>query len=121
MVHAALTRKPFRDGALITVRQAFGLRVTSSRRTHRVRQARSPRGRTMFRPRPSDADGRLVQGRARAALRRFRQDQAGAYAVEFALLATPFLALLFGIFEVGLGILTAASLETAVANASRQI
>jgi len=79
----------------------------------------------MFRPRPSDADGRLVQGRvqgrARAALRRFRQDQAGAYAVEFALLATPFLALLFGIFEVGLGILTAASLETAVANASRQI
>ena len=60
-------------------------------------------------------------GRVRLALRRFGRDQAGAYAVEFAMLAAPFLGLLFAVFETGIGILTAASLETAVANASRQL
>ena len=54
-------------------------------------------------------------------LRRFRRADSGALAVEFALIAPFFLGLLFGILEVALTFWSTQVLETAVANAARQI
>src|SRR3712207_8656069 len=54
-------------------------------------------------------------------LRRFRKDQDGATAVEFGLIAVPFLGLLFAIVETALMFWSTQVLETAVANASRTI
>ena len=54
-------------------------------------------------------------------LGRFRRAQSGALAVEFALIAPFFLGLLFGILEVALTFWSTQVLETAVANAARQI
>ena len=51
----------------------------------------------------------------------FLRSRDGATAVEFGLVAMPFLALLFAIVEVSLSIWTTQTLETAVATASRQI
>lgn len=65
------------------------------------------------------AGGRWL-GRS-ALLRRFAKQQDGAAAVEFALVATPFLALLFAIIETALVFFSGQALETAVANASRLI
>lgn len=48
-------------------------------------------------------------------------DESGVVAVEFGLIATPFLALLFGILAVGLYFFTQVALENAVVDASRQI
>jgi len=53
--------------------------------------------------------------------RRFRRDQRGATAVEFALIALPFFALLFAIIETALVFFAGQVLESAVANAARQI
>ena len=53
--------------------------------------------------------------------RRFVRQQDGAAAVEFALVITPFLALLFAIFETALIFFSGQVLETAVADASRLI
>ena len=61
------------------------------------------------------------RGGGRKILRRFRKDQDGVAAVEFALVALPFFALLFAILETALAFWTTQALETAVANASRQI
>lgn len=51
----------------------------------------------------------------------FRRDQRGFTAVEFAMVALPFLMLLFGTIAVGLFFFTTFSLENAVEKASRQI
>lgn len=52
---------------------------------------------------------------------RLRRDENGFTAVEFALVATPFLGLLFGIIAVGLYFFVQFSLENAVEQASRLI
>ena len=53
--------------------------------------------------------------------RRFRRDQRGATAVEFALIALPFFALLFAIIETALVFFAGQALESAVSNAARLI
>jgi Flp pilus assembly protein TadG len=60
----------------------------------------------------------VSRGRSLSALRR---DQEGVAAVEFALIALPFFALLFAILETALVFWSTQVLETAVANASRTI
>jgi Flp pilus assembly protein TadG len=50
-----------------------------------------------------------------------KSEQRGATAVEFAFIATPFLALLFGLFEVMMVFFVQTALESAVAESSRQI
>lgn len=54
-------------------------------------------------------------------LGRFRRNEKGATAIEFAIVATPFLALLIAIFETTLIFFTQSALETGVANAGRLI
>ena len=54
-------------------------------------------------------------------LNRFRRNRDGATAVEFAIVATPFLALMFGILDLGLVFLVSTTLENAVEEASRKI
>lgn len=53
--------------------------------------------------------------------RRFRRNDRGATAVEFALVATPFLALLMGIVELALAFTASVALDNAVQAASREI
>jgi Flp pilus assembly protein TadG len=55
------------------------------------------------------------------AARRFRRDEAGVTAIEFAAVSTPFFALLFAILETALTLWTTQVLETGVTNASRRI
>jgi len=57
----------------------------------------------------------------RGLIRRFRRDQDGATAVEFALVITPFLALLLAIIETALMFWTNQILEDAVTQASRTL
>jgi Flp pilus assembly protein TadG len=52
---------------------------------------------------------------------RFTKQQDGAAAVEFGLVAAPFLALVFAIMETGIVFFSGQALETAVADASRLI
>ena len=54
-------------------------------------------------------------------LRRFRQREDGAAAVEFALIATPFLALTFAIMETAGVFFAGQALETATADSARLI
>lgn len=56
-----------------------------------------------------------------AALRRFARAQRGATAVEFAIIALPFLTLLFGIIELGMVFLVSTTLQNATDNSARQI
>ncbi|MCR9130145.1 MAG: pilus assembly protein [Alphaproteobacteria bacterium] len=63
----------------------------------------------------------LTRQRARAAARRFARDRNGAAAVEFAMVATPFFMLLFGILEIALVFFASAIIEDGVAEASRDI
>jgi Flp pilus assembly protein TadG len=62
-----------------------------------------------------------VRARAEAAARRFAGDRGGAAAVEFALVATPFFMLLFGILEIALIFFASAVIEDGVAQAAREI
>ncbi len=55
------------------------------------------------------------------AVRRFARGQDGAAAVEFALVALPFFALLLGIIEIGMIYLISTTLEDATGNAARLI
>lgn len=64
---------------------------------------------------------RLSPRRVRRALRRFRSDRQGATAVEFGLIAVPFLGLLFAIFETAFVFFATEGLEAAVADAARTI
>jgi Flp pilus assembly protein TadG len=57
----------------------------------------------------------------RRVARRFVQQQDGAAAVEFALVATPFLALIFAILETALFLFANQTLEAAVADSGRLI
>lgn len=56
-----------------------------------------------------------------ARFRRFRGDERGATAIEFAIIAIPFFALLFAIIEVALVYFAGQAMETAVANSARLI
>lgn len=56
-----------------------------------------------------------------ARLRRFARAKSGATAVEFALVGLPFMALLFGIVELGLVFMVSTTLDTATENAARRI
>lgn len=58
---------------------------------------------------------------ARTPLRRFVRQEEGAAAVEFAMVAAPFLALIFAIIETAVVFFAGQTLETAVADASRLI
>jgi Flp pilus assembly protein TadG len=61
------------------------------------------------------------RSRLRRRLALFRRKDDGAAAVEFALVAMPFFALLFAILETALTFWSTQVLETAVANASRRL
>lgn len=67
------------------------------------------------------ARARLAVRLAERLARRFLHDQKGATAVEFGLVALPFLALLFAILETALVFFAGQTLETAAAEASRLI
>ncbi len=67
------------------------------------------------------ANRRGPAGRASALTRRFWRAKDGATAVELALVATPFFALLFGIIELALIFLVSSSLDNATAQAARTI
>ncbi len=60
-------------------------------------------------------------GRRVLPVRRFRDDQRGATAVEFGIIALPFFALLFAIIETALIFFAGSALDTAVANSARLI
>src|SRR5882672_2109471 len=62
--------------------------------------------------------GRLMAART---LRRFTRQEDGATAVEFAMVAAPFLALVFAIIETAVVFFAGQTLETAVADSSRLI
>jgi Flp pilus assembly protein TadG len=72
-------------------------------------------------PMKSIARSGLARFDAPAGLARFRRDEKGATAVEFGLLAVPFVALLFAVLETALMFFASQALETAVANSSRLI
>jgi Flp pilus assembly protein TadG len=59
--------------------------------------------------------------KTRRYLKRFRRNQDGAAAVEFALVAMPFIALLVAIVELGIFFFASRYFEDGVFNASRQI
>jgi len=54
-------------------------------------------------------------------VRRFGHDETAATAVEFSLVALPFVALMFAILETGMMFFAAQTLETAVSNAGRLV
>ena len=58
---------------------------------------------------------------ARSILFRFRRDERGVTAIEFGMVATPFIALLFAIVETALTLWTTQVLDTGVTNAARRI
>lgn len=72
----------------------------------------------ILRSRIADRARRLCRMRL---LRRFGRREEGAAAVEFALVATPFLALLFAIIETALVFFASQSLETAVSDSARLV
>jgi Flp pilus assembly protein TadG len=71
----------------------------------------------------SGASSVLARHRRRAAalLGRFGMASGGATAVEFSIVALPFLTLLFAVLELGLVFMVSTSLENAVDDAARQI
>ena len=58
---------------------------------------------------------------SKSLLNRFRRNRDGSAAVEFAFVATPFLALMFGILDLGLVFMVSTTLQNAVDEASRKI
>lgn len=70
---------------------------------------------------PTHPTACAASGRRRGVIRRFRKSQDGATAVEFALVVTPFLALLLAIIETALMFWTNQILEDAVTQASRTL
>lgn len=67
------------------------------------------------------AGASLRAGRRGARVRRFGSDESGATAVEFGLVALPYFALMFAIFEVALAFFAQQTLDTAVAQAARLV
>ena len=72
-------------------------------------------------PAPLLPDTRRPGPRRLRLVRRFRTADGGATAVEFGLVAVPFLALLFAIIETAMTFWATQVLETALATASRQL
>jgi Flp pilus assembly protein TadG len=72
----------------------------------------------LIRTKLASCAGRL---RSTRALRRFARQEDGATAVEFAMVAAPFLALVFAIIETAIVFFSSQALETAVADSSRLI
>lgn len=72
---------------------------------------------------PQDATPERAASRPAGAglLRRLRRDDSGATAVEMAMIATPFFALLFAIITLGYRFFAAEALDTAAADAARTI
>lgn len=62
-----------------------------------------------------------LTGRFRLPCRRFRNDEKGATAVEFSIVALPFFALIFAVIETSLVFFASQTLETAVGDASRLV
>lgn len=62
-----------------------------------------------------------VRGRIRSTVRRVRGDVSGATAIEFAIVAVPFLLLVLGIMTIGLQFLISHSLERGVETAARKL
>lgn len=60
-------------------------------------------------------------GKIRTLYRRFTAARDGATAVEFALIATPFLALMFGVLELGMVFMVSTTLDNATETAARKI
>lgn len=69
----------------------------------------------------SGREGGWLRARARKLLRRWRRDESGATAVEMAMVALPFLMLLFGIMTVCLFYFANFAIENAVWQAARAI
>ena len=63
----------------------------------------------------------LYAKHARALLKRYKSDRQGATAIEFALLAIPFLALLFSIVELAIVFFIGSALNHAMAEAAREV
>lgn len=72
-------------------------------------------------PSAKHISGEARARRASCLLRRFRTEQDGVTAVEFAMVSIPFFALIFAILEGALVFLATQVLESAVADAARQI
>jgi len=70
---------------------------------------------------PNSEAGRRCQGRGFRVIRRFGRDPSGASALEFALVAVPFLLLLLATLEVGLVYFANFTLENATAHGARLI
>jgi Flp pilus assembly protein TadG len=75
----------------------------------------------MFRFDKGNVLTRKTRAFARRILRRFRRRDDGSVAVEFALVALPFLALLFAIMETAIVFFAGQTLETAAADSARLI
>src|SRR5215210_7393673 len=79
-------------------------------------------GSTMFGSSAQRLRARLSDPRrAKTAFRRFRRDERGVTAIEFGMVATPFIALLFAIIETALTLWTTQVLDTGITNAARRI
>ena len=65
--------------------------------------------------------GKAARSRGDGLLRRFARRQEGAAAVEFAMVAAPFLAMVFAIMETALVFFAGQALETAAADSARLI
>jgi len=63
----------------------------------------------------------LYAKHARTLIKRFRKNENGATAIEFALLAVPFLALLFSIVELAIVFFVGSALNHAMSEAAREI
>ena len=91
---------------------------------HTFAEAWPRRGRCMTSEWPAEAPasiGRRGTSRLRRAWDRFRRDRRGITAVEFGLVAVPFIGLLAATFETGLVFFNTEGLEAAVQDASRNI
>jgi len=71
--------------------------------------------------RSDSADAKIRPTGGLRLLRAFRRDRKGSTAVEFGMLALPFLSLVFAIFETSMVHMTGQVLQTAVSDASRLI
>jgi Flp pilus assembly pilin Flp len=69
----------------------------------------------------SGARSDLANARTRKILRRFGRNRQGTTAVEFAIIATPLIGLIFAILETALAFWATQVLETATANAARLV
>ena len=76
---------------------------------------------TTARKRSRTLAGRIAVRCGLARVARFHSDQSGATAVEFSLVALPFIAIMFAIIETALTFFAGQALETAVSNSARLI